>query len=79
MHADLVFLLFTITLKFASHNEISQNSLLYQRLAFDELLAHQLQLAMARNEIKRIIKEPLVTNGILTKKLIDLLPYQLTN
>ena len=60
-------------------NEISQNSLLYQRLAFDELLAHQLQLAMARNEIKRIIKEPLVTNGILTKKLIDLLPYQLTN
>lgn len=41
MHADLVFLLFTITLKFASHNEISQNStnalFIFYKLAIEQL------------------------------------------
>ena len=62
-----------------NENEIAVGSPLYQRLVFDELLAHQLQLAMARSAIKRITKEPLKSGRTLAYKLISILPYQLTN
>lgn len=62
-----------------NEKEIAVGSPLYQRLVFDELLAHQLQLAMARNAIKRITKEPLKSNRTLANKLLSVLPYKLTN
>lgn len=60
-------------------NEAVPESNNYQRLVFDELLAHQLQLAITRSVVKRIAKTPLTTNKNLYHKLLSLLPYKLTN
>jgi ATP-dependent DNA helicase RecG len=49
-----------------------------RRLAFEELLAHQLSLRLLRKEIQRDPGWPLATNGELLEKFLKTLPFQLT-
>ncbi len=49
-----------------------------RRLAFEELLAHQLSLRRLREKTKTMAAPALVVDGHLAQKLIDALPFQLT-
>lgn len=49
-----------------------------QRLAYDELLANQLSLAIVRNRIKKQQGRTLKGNGLLRKKAMNILPFTLT-
>ena len=49
-----------------------------ERLAFDELFAHQMSLALARLHFRRIRGVSILGSGVLTKKLYDSLPFSLT-
>ena len=49
-----------------------------QRLAYDELLANQLALALVRTRMRRARGRPLKGTGELRAQLATLLPYQLT-
>jgi ATP-dependent DNA helicase RecG len=50
----------------------------WSRLAFDELLAGQLALALVRAHIRRPVGRAIAARGELRKKLIAALPYALT-
>jgi ATP-dependent DNA helicase RecG len=50
----------------------------WSRLAFDELLAGQLALALVRAQLRRPAGERHAGDGQLRKKIIDALPYSLT-
>ena len=50
-----------------------------QRLALDELLAGQLALGLMRSQIKREYREKRKIDQVISKKVIDSLPYKLTN
>jgi ATP-dependent DNA helicase RecG len=50
-----------------------------QRLAYDELLASQLALALIRARSKRLATKPIAAKGELLAKLRTLLPYQPTH
>jgi ATP-dependent DNA helicase RecG len=50
----------------------------WSRLAYDELLAGQLALALVRANQKRLAGRPSTGDGRLTKKITDTLPYSLT-
>jgi ATP-dependent DNA helicase RecG len=49
------------------------------RLAYDELLANQLALAMVRRHMKRVSGRQLEGDGALREKIISALPYRMTN
>ncbi len=49
-----------------------------QRLAFDELLANQLALALMREHVKRVAGRAIVAKGELRRKVIAGLPFSLT-
>jgi ATP-dependent DNA helicase RecG len=49
-----------------------------RRLAFEELLAHQLSLKLLRQRIQSDPGWPLVTDGALKARLLSALPFQLT-
>src|SRR6202030_3350288 len=49
-----------------------------RRLAFEELLAHQLSLKLLRQKIQSDPGWPLVTDGALKAGLLSALPFQLT-
>jgi ATP-dependent DNA helicase RecG len=49
-----------------------------QRLAYDELLAGQLALAMVRGRVKKVGGRASVGDGRLTQKILAALPYSLT-
>jgi len=49
-----------------------------RRLAFEELLAHQLSLRQLRMEVRRDPAWPLAGGGELERKLLDSLPFALT-
>jgi ATP-dependent DNA helicase RecG len=49
-----------------------------RRLAFEELLAHQLSLKLLRQRIQSEPGRPLITDGTLTASLKSALPFQLT-
>lgn len=49
-----------------------------RRLAYDELLANQLALAIVRRRMKRVAGRSLVPTGRLVNKIIAALPYDLT-
>ncbi len=49
------------------------------RLAYDELLANQLALAIVREKIKQQSGRKIIGNGLLRKKLLDMLEFNLTN
>lgn len=48
------------------------------RLAYDELLAQQLTLALVRANAKRAVKAPRVATGELTERILDALPFSPT-
>src|SRR5690606_1882557 len=48
------------------------------RLAYDELLAHQLALAIVRSQLRRPAGNRHAGDGRLRRKIIDALPYALT-
>ncbi|MGR3511554.1 MAG: ATP-dependent DNA helicase RecG [Paracoccaceae bacterium] len=50
----------------------------HQRLAYDELFAHQIMLAMLRAERRTWIGRPSVATGKLQAKVLDALPYRPT-
>lgn len=50
----------------------------HSRLAYDELLANQLALAIAREKIKRQSGRSFKGNGLLRKKIMEKLPFDLT-
>jgi len=49
-----------------------------QRLAYDELLASQLALALTRQYNRRLPGRPSVGNGVLRDRVLKALPYRLT-
>ncbi|MES9960190.1 MAG: ATP-dependent DNA helicase RecG [Sedimenticola sp.] len=49
-----------------------------RRLAFEELLAHQLSLRLLREKQNRAAAPPLVPSGDLTGRLLEKLPFELT-
>lgn len=50
-----------------------------RRLAYDELLANQLALALVRAQMKRLKGLPLVGDGSLRSKVLEALPFDLTS
>ncbi|MDD4556262.1 MAG: ATP-dependent DNA helicase RecG [Alphaproteobacteria bacterium] len=59
--------------------ETEPSSLSRTRLAYDELLANQLALAIVRQRVKKQIGNKLQGNGLLRKKALDFLPFKLTD
>ena len=49
------------------------------RLAYDELLANQLALAIVRERVKKQTGRVIKGNGLFRKKITELLPFELTN
>lgn len=63
----------------ATQDDLTMNSLARQRLAYDELLSHQLGLHLARvHTQKQNPGQALLGDGALIHKLMALLPYDLT-
>ncbi len=62
----------------ASTTDISPASPQRSRLAYDELLANQLALALVRRGIKRAAGRDLSGTGVRRKQIISALPYSLT-
>ncbi|KAA3449994.1 ATP-dependent DNA helicase RecG [Mesorhizobium sp. SARCC-RB16n] len=50
----------------------------WRRLAYDELLAGQVSLALVRAKVRRLSGRPLVGDGSIVEKLRTALPYSLT-
>jgi ATP-dependent DNA helicase RecG len=50
----------------------------WRRLAYDELLAGQLALALVRAKTRRLAGRPLVGDGQIERKILAALPYSLT-
>lgn len=59
-------------------SDIALNSPYRQRLAYDELLAGQLALALVRERARKSKGRSLVGNGKITDKILSLLPFALT-
>lgn len=60
-------------------NDVSPLAPARARLAYDELLANQLALLLARTKMKRKKGFSVAGNGDLRKKLLSVLPFELTN
>lgn len=61
-----------------SMSDLSANALARRRLAYDELLAHQMTLALARAQVRRGKGVSTSGNGRLRRAVMDDLPYQPT-
>src|ERR1700757_2918679 len=59
--------------------DVVPDSAFWSRLAFDELLAGQLALALVRAQLRRPAGDRNAGDGHLRKKIIDALPYALTS
>ncbi len=62
-----------------SEEGLDPNSIPRQRLAYDELFANQLALALMRREMRKIRGRSYVGNTTLSKAITAHLPFQLTN
>jgi ATP-dependent DNA helicase RecG len=67
----------------AVHNPVTPDDLLpiskpRERLAYDELLANQLALALIRKELRRKTSETVISQDVLRNKVKKMLPYALT-
>ena len=62
-----------------STNDLSVQTPPHRRLAYDELLANQLALAIVRAQMKRLKGVPLKGDGSLRNKVLAALPFDLTN
>ncbi|WP_273756737.1 ATP-dependent DNA helicase RecG [Bartonella sp. MM73XJBT] len=60
-------------------NDLALESAARKRLAYDELLACQLALGLVRLKTKSLVGTSRPSTGIYTKKLLQSLPFQLTN
>ncbi len=58
--------------------DLSADSLERTRLAYDELLANQLALAIVRKKVKKQQGREIKGNGLLRKKVLEKLPFELT-
>jgi ATP-dependent DNA helicase RecG len=61
-----------------SPQDLDPTSPARQRLAYDELLASQLALALTRQHNRRLPGRPSLGNGALRQRVLKALPYQLT-
>jgi len=61
-----------------SETDLLAESPARQRLAYDELLANQLALALIRRKLRRAKGRPVKATGTLRKALLDTLPFELT-
>ena len=61
-----------------SLNDLDLNSIERRRLAYDELLANQLALAIVRQKVKKQAGREIKGSGLLRKKILDALPFKLT-
>lgn len=59
--------------------DLEPNTLARTRLAYDELLANQLALAIVRQKVKKQHGRTIKGNGMLRKKILEKLPFELTN
>lgn len=59
--------------------DLQPQSLARRRLAYDELLANQLSLAIVRGRLKKQQGRVLQGNGLLKQNLLNILPFNLTN
>ena len=59
--------------------DIEPNSLHKKRLAYDELLANQLALALVRQKVRKQVGRSLKGDGHLRQKVLADLPFSLTN
>ena len=50
-----------------------------RRLAYDEFLAGQISLALVRQRLRKVAGRPVQATGVLSRKVIDALPFSLTN
>jgi len=62
-----------------SKKELDPNSVVRQRLAYDELLASQLAIALIRDSERRRLGRKTLGNGSLRKTLTKILTYKLTS
>ena len=62
----------------AGADELSPHHPTQMRLAYDELLAHQLALALARRNRKQSAGQAYQGTGALTRQLAKILPFELT-
>lgn len=60
-------------------SDVSADGPAWQRLAYDELLANQLALALVRRQLRRQRGRPIVGTGKLQDQIRAALPYRLTN
>jgi ATP-dependent DNA helicase RecG len=61
-----------------SMSELAPQSPARQRLAYDELMAHQLTLALARSAVRKGKGRPTVGDGRLRRRVLAALPYRPT-
>ncbi|MCK5374921.1 MAG: ATP-dependent DNA helicase RecG [Alphaproteobacteria bacterium] len=61
-----------------SEKDLEPTSKVRMRLAYDELLANQLTLALIRDRQKKINGRSFPSTGVLRKKIKDILPFNLT-
>jgi len=59
-------------------SDIDPQSLAWQRLAYDELLANQLALILVRTRMKGLPGRPIASEGRLAERILAQLPYSLT-
>ena len=59
--------------------DVDPSGVAWTRLAYDELLAGQLALALVRAHLRRPAGRPTAGDGRLRRKLTEALPYSLTN
>ena len=60
-------------------DDLLPTSVYRRRLAYDELLANQLSLALVRNRLKKQTGRVIKGTGILRKKVLEIIPFSLTN
>lgn len=61
-----------------SFNDVQPQAPARSRLAYDELLANQLALALVRQKVKKQSGRKIAGNGLLRRKVTEMLPFRLT-
>ncbi len=62
-----------------SKEELSFNSLARARLAYDELFANQIALALIRRQMRKARGRPIRGTGILRARIAHVVPFKMTN
>jgi ATP-dependent DNA helicase RecG len=59
--------------------DVESTPIAKQRIAFDEIFAHQLQLRALKDMVKSVTRPPLSFTGTLKNKMLSILPFTLTS